>query len=165
MDRMGGELTSNGAEAIGVGVVVADGVAIGAEAPVALGAVGVHVGDGAGVLGVINETEVVDTSLVVPQVRSEEGRVELRLDGVEEGGLSHGRDWTELVDGNADGVGLDSPVLMELKARPRRPSLAVSSTNSELTELAASTACLLVETSPTVTVSRYTSPLAELPSP
>ena len=99
MDRMGGELTSNDAEAIGVGVVVADGVAIGAEAPVALGAVGVHVGDGAGVLGVINETEVVDTSLVVPQVRSEEGRVELRLDGVEEGGLLVGGDGVDAAEG------------------------------------------------------------------
>ena len=85
-------LTSNGAEAAGAGAAVTDTVAVGAEAPVALGAIGIRVGDRTGVLGVIDVAKVVNTGGVVLQLHGEKGRVQLGLDGVEEGGLRLGLD-------------------------------------------------------------------------
>ena len=46
------------------------------------------------------------------------------------------------------------PVLIESNARPRRPSLAVSSSNSALTFSASSTPCPVTVVAPTLTVSK-----------
>lgn len=87
-----GGRTGNGTDGVGLGLTVADGVSVSRELPEALGGVDVGVGDLAGVLGVVDEAEVVGPSGVVLQGHGEEGRVELRLDGIEEGGLRLGLD-------------------------------------------------------------------------
>lgn len=61
-----------------------DAVGGGAEAPETLGVVRVDVGDGAGVLALVDVAEVVGAGGVVLELDGEERRRELRLDGVEE---------------------------------------------------------------------------------
>lgn len=83
-------LTSNtGDGATGLG---ANLVGISGEAPEALGAVNLSVGKRAGVLGLVNESEVVSTGSVVLQGNSEQRRVKLALYSVEEGSLRLGLD-------------------------------------------------------------------------
>jgi hypothetical protein len=67
-------------------------VGIGIELPETLGVIDIGVSEGAGVLGGVSETEVVDTGGVVLQSNTEDGVGELGLDGVKEGGLSLGLD-------------------------------------------------------------------------
>jgi hypothetical protein len=83
-------------------------------------------------LGVVDVSKVVGSWSVVLQGHSKERRVQLGLDGVKESSLRAGTDcinssqWAEVEAGNLD---RNSPVLMELNARPSRPSLSLSCTN------------------------------------
>lgn len=79
--------TLDGAAGLG-----ADLVAVSGEAPEALRAVDISVGQGSGVLGLVSEAEVVGAGGVVLQGDGEERRSESRLHGVEEGGLRLGLD-------------------------------------------------------------------------
>lgn len=67
-------------------------VGVGSEAPEALGAVNLGVGERAGVLGLVNEAEVVAAGSVVLQGNSEQRRVQLGLHSVEESSLRLGLD-------------------------------------------------------------------------
>lgn len=120
-EQQGGTGVSDTAEAsagAAAGLVAGD-----AEAPETLGAVHVGVGQGALVLGGVDESKVVDTRLLVLQSNGEEGLGQRALDRVKEGGLSarrHGVDAAEsqtqetivvdiLLELGADGLGsLDS---------------------------------------------------------
>jgi len=62
-------------------------VAVGRERPEALGAVDIGVDQAAGVLGLINEAKVIGTRSVVLESHSEQRRVQLGLNSVEESGL------------------------------------------------------------------------------
>lgn len=83
-------LTSNAGDRGASGA--ANAVAIGGEAPEALGVVDRGVGQSAGVLGAVDVAEVIGARGVVLQGHSEQRRVQLRLDGVKEGGLLSGPD-------------------------------------------------------------------------
>lgn len=67
-------------------------VAISSEAPEALGVVDLGVGERAGVLGLVDKAKVVGAGRVVLQSNSEERRVQLGLNSVEEGSLRLGLD-------------------------------------------------------------------------
>lgn len=87
-EEEGGAGVSDGsADAASGGGGGADAVAAGGELPEALAAVDRDVGDGAGVLGAVDEAEVVAAGLALFEVDGEELLLERRLDGVEEGGL------------------------------------------------------------------------------
>lgn len=58
-EEEGGAGVSDGVDGLGDGGAGADGVAVSGEAPVAFAAVGVDVGDAAGVLGAVDEAKVV----------------------------------------------------------------------------------------------------------
>jgi hypothetical protein len=70
--------------------------------PEAVGAVDGGVGDGAGVLGAVDEAEVVGAGGALPQVGGEELGLEGVLDGVEEGGLLVGRNGVDAAEGQAE---------------------------------------------------------------
>ena len=91
------ERTSNARNGVTIRVG-ADRVSTGSEAPVALGVVDISVGDRAGVLGRVGETEVVDTRGVVLEGNSKDGRRQGALHIVKEGLLGswrHGVDAAE----------------------------------------------------------------------
>lgn len=88
----GGAGVGDGVDAARHECAATDGVAGAGELPEALGAVDGDVVDGAGVLGRVDDTEVVCTSSVVFQVSSEETGGELRLGVVVECLLRGGRD-------------------------------------------------------------------------
>lgn len=67
-------------------------VAGGREAPESLAVIGIDISDRSGILGVVNETEVVGTGSVVLKSDGEEGAGQLVVDGIEEGSLRLGRD-------------------------------------------------------------------------
>lgn len=75
------------ADGAGCGGGGANAVAAGGELPEAVGAVDGSVGDGALVLGAVDEAEVVSAGGALLQVNGEELLAEAGLDGVEEGGL------------------------------------------------------------------------------
>ena len=80
----------------------ADRVACGGEAPEALAVVDGGVGDGTGVLGAVDEAEVVGAGGALLQVGGEELGLEGVLDGVEEGGLLVGRDGVDAAEGQTE---------------------------------------------------------------
>jgi hypothetical protein len=87
----------------------ADRIACGGEAPEALAVVDGGVGDGTGVLGAVDEAEVVGTGGVVLEVDGEELLGKRALDGVEEGFLGSGRDGVDAAEGKTEktvGVGV-----------------------------------------------------------
>lgn len=87
-EEEGGASVGDGsADAAGGGGGGADAVATGGELPEALTAVDGDVGDGAGVLGAVDEAEVVAAGFALLEVDGEELLLERRLDGVKEGGL------------------------------------------------------------------------------
>lgn len=105
-DDIGGEHHEGGA---GVGNTLdggaggaADLVAIRGEHPEALRAVDGLVGNGAGVLGAVDEAEVIGAGSVVLQAGGEDGLVKAGLDGVEEGGLGLGLDGVDGAEGEAE---------------------------------------------------------------
>lgn len=83
----GAGVSDGGADAAGGGGGGADAVAAGGELPEALATVHGDVGDGAGVLGAVDEAEVVAAGFALLQVDGEELLLESGLDSVEEGGL------------------------------------------------------------------------------
>lgn len=74
-------------------------VAVGGEFPEALGVVDVGVGQGAGVLGAVNEAEVVGAGGIVLQGDGEQRGGQGGLHGVEEGGLGLGLDGVDGAEG------------------------------------------------------------------
>lgn len=83
----GAGVGDGGADGAGCGGGGSDAVAAGVELPEAVGAVDRSVGDRTGVLGAVNEAEVVGAGGTLLQVGGEELGLEGVLDGVEEGGL------------------------------------------------------------------------------
>lgn len=83
-------LTSNSLD--GTTRLAANLVAVGTEHPEALGAVDIGVGQRAGVLGLVDEAEVIGAGLVVLQGDSKQRLIELALDSVKEGLLRLGLD-------------------------------------------------------------------------
>lgn len=106
------ERSSGIADSINAGLglrAVANGVAGGGELPEALCCIDVHVGDVAGVLGLVDETKVVGTGGVILERDSEEWGSEVGLDGVKEGLLLGWLDGVECAEGQAEqtvGVGV-----------------------------------------------------------
>ena len=92
----------------------ADRVACGGEAPEALAVVDGGVGDGTGVLGAVDEAEVVGTGGVVLEVDGEELLGERALDGVKEGVLGSGRDGVDAAEGKTEKT-VGVAVLRELR--------------------------------------------------
>lgn len=70
--------------------------------PEALAAVDGNVGDGAGVLGAVDETKVVSTGSALLEVYGEELLAERGLDGVEEGGLLLGADSVDAAESKTE---------------------------------------------------------------
>jgi hypothetical protein len=86
-EKGGAGVSDGGADAAGGGGGGADAVAAGGELPEALAAADGDVGDGAGVLGGVDEAEVVAAGCALLEVDGEELLLERGLDGVEEGVL------------------------------------------------------------------------------
>ena len=98
----GGASVSDALDAGADGGAGTDRVACGAEAPETIAVVDGGVGDGTGVLGAIDEAEVIGTGGVVLEVDREELLGERALDGVEEGGLLLGRDGVDAAEGKTE---------------------------------------------------------------
>lgn len=102
----------NGVDA-GAGGGGANAVAVGSEAPETLAVVDIDIGNGAGVLALVDVTKVISTSSVVLEVDSEQRLSKLRLDSVEESGLLHRLDGVDRAHGETQKT-ISAGILSEL---------------------------------------------------
>lgn len=149
-----GRTSNAGERGGGVAVSTAHAVAVGSELPESVAVIDIGVRDRSLVLLLVDEAEVVGPWGVVLQRDGEKGSVQLGLDGIKEGclrlGLNCNFNKGVVLGGNGK---LRIPVFIELKARPRRPSLLRFCTNCSLICLADSTAWPRAVMLPTATVS------------